>query len=1342
MIRLAKSTSILLVIFTILLTTFLPAVPVAAWSTSPTENTPVCTAADGQERPQLVSDSSGGAIIVWMDDRGVDLNIYTQRVNDSGSVLWTDNGTAICTAGSTWEPQLVSDGSGGAIIAWEDYRSLSHVDIYAQRVNASGSVLWTDNGTAICTETNNQEYFQLISDGSGGAIIAWVDKRSDSGDIYAQRVNASGSTLWTDNGTAICTAADYQDYPQLVSDGSGGAIIAWQDNRSGNYDIYAQRVNASGSAQWSDNGTAICTEVFSQYSSQLVSDGSGGAIIVWEDQRSTYLDIYAQRVNASGSAQWSDNGTAICTAAFSQRNLQLVSDGSGGAIITWQDQRIDTGDVYAQRVNASGSAIWSDNGTAICTATNHQSNAQLVSDGSGGAIITWQDQRSGSNNDIYAQLVNASGSAIWSDNGTAICTAAFNQYQPQLVSDGSGGAIITWMDYRSGNWDVYAQMINSSGDLGTPPDISVSPTTIDFGFVTTGSSSSAQTVTISNDGIDNSLNIGTITIGGTNAAEFSKQNDTASGQTIAPGGSATLEVVFSPSSAGAKTASLSISSDDPDEATVTVILSGTGYPENIPICTEVFSQYSSQLVSDSSGGAIIVWEDSRSGNRDIYAQRVDSSGSTLWTDNGTAICTAANDQNRPQLVSDGVGGAIITWEDYRAGSHYDVYAQRVDASGNTLWTDNGTAISATTNYQKHPQLISDGSGGAIIAWEDQRYGGLPDVFAQRVDSSGNALWTDNGTAICTANERQTDLQLVSDGSGGAIIVWEDWRGGMNNTSVYAQRINTSGSALWTDNGTAICTAAFNQYRPQLVSDSSGGAIIVWQDYRGGSNFDIYAQRINTSGSTLWSDNGTAICTAPDRQEVAHLVSDVSGGAIIAWDDYRKGNNWDIYAQLVNSSGSLGLPPDISVSPTMINFGSVATGSSSSAQTVTINNDGTDNGLSIGTITIGGTNAAEFSKQNDNASGQTIVPGGSATLEVVFSPSSAGDKTATLSIPSDDPDEATVTVSLSGNSPSPSPPPDDGEDGGVIHTYSYIDVLGKKHTLITDYIGGVYKSVEATSPDGTLTMNIPKNTVIKDKNGRGLHTLNVAVNDNPPPTPEDKNIIGLTYDFEPAGATFNPPITLSFKYDPKTLPEGIAEEGLVLAFFDKEAGEWIELECTVDTENHTITALVSHFTDFAILGTVPPLPPTVPSPPSPPAPAAFSVSNLTVSPTEVKAEEPVTITVSVANSGGTEGSYEVVLKINGVEEAEETVTVAAGKSTEVSFSVTKADAGSYNVVVDGLSGGFTVTAPATPVPPTPSGEEEEKVPAPAKTFNWPLVIGIIAALIVVALLTFFLVRRKA
>ena len=111
-------------------------------------------------------------------------------------------------------------------------------------------------------------------------------KRGDS-DIYAQRVNASGVPQWTADGVALCTAANYQAYPTIVSDGAGGAIVTWQDGRSGYRnsaaDIYAQRVNALGVPQWTADGVALCTAASSQGSPTIVSDGAGGAIVTWQD---------------------------------------------------------------------------------------------------------------------------------------------------------------------------------------------------------------------------------------------------------------------------------------------------------------------------------------------------------------------------------------------------------------------------------------------------------------------------------------------------------------------------------------------------------------------------------------------------------------------------------------------------------------------------------------------------------------------------------------------------------------------------------------------------------------------------------------------------------------------------------------------------------------------------------------------------------------------------------------------------------------------------------------------------------------------------------------------------
>ena len=341
---------------------------------------------------------------------------------------------------------------------------------------------------------------------------------------------------------------------------------------------------------------------------------------------------------------------------------------------------------------------------------------------------------------------------------------------------------------------------------------------------------------------------------------------------------------------------------------------------------------------------------------------------------------------------------------------------------------------------------------------------------------------------------------------------------------------------------------------------------------------------------------------------------------------------------------------------------------------------------------------------------------------------------TANFQNDHPEEINLTVYIApavgggggGGGGAPPPPA----------TYIETKLFGTGKSFPTSQSGEIMETIEGTSEDGTLALTIPEGTIALDEGNNPLGNLEITPDASPPPPPENASIIGLAYDFEPKGATFNPPIEVEYTYDPDDLPGGVAEENLVLAYYDEDKGEWVELPSTVDLVTHTITASVSHFTTFAIIAAPPP-------PSTAAAPAAFSVSSLSIQPAEVQPKEAVTITVSVANTSGTEGSYTVVLKINDVKEAAKSLTIAADSSQSVSFSITKEDAGSYRVAVDELSGSFTVIAPAPPVlvSPAPVSPTPVSPAPPAKPIKWPALGGVIVGVVVVGLLIFFLVVRK-
>ena len=318
-------------------------------------------------------------------------------------------------------------------------------------------------------------------------------------------------------------------------------------------------------------------------------------------------------------------------------------------------------------------------------------------------------------------------------------------------------------------------------------------------------------------------------------------------------------------------------------------------------------------------------------------------------------------------------------------------------------------------------------------------------------------------------------------------------------------------------------------------------------------------------------------------------------------------------------------------------------------------------------------------------------------------------------------------------------------------------------FLSEYMGspGVFnRDVSLRAYDGICTLIIPQGTVGKTKEGWALSyiILKPLQPDEPkPPAPTAGSLISGIYRLEPDGVTFNPPIRITMLYREDRIPAGINEKDLVIAFWDNTQNRWVILEDSkVDTEKNLITASLSHFSNYAIIWREPA-----------PAPAAFILNQVTVSPQKVQPGEMVSIQASVKNTGGSSGSYTVVLKINGVEIDRKEITSAPEQTNLVSFTVRETSPGTYNFEVNGYSGKFEVAAvPASttsapsPLPSSPVITASLSVsPAPSQTqstpggsseienpqsFDWKMVAALAGLIIVGIVLTIVIIsvnRRK-
>ncbi len=187
------------------------------------------------------------AYLAWQTQKKTK-EIYHQIINLKGKMLWTRGGRlATHLKGNQINAEAIFSDST-VILSWTNDRE-DDKDIFIQKYNLKGKPLWNKNGIPVIRFHGEQFGQKIIGDNKGGAIVAWVDLRLEStyANIYAQRINEAGKIIWDSLGVAV--ASNYntpKSYLSLIPDESGGAIAAFKNYRNGSSIIYGQKIFNNG----------------------------------------------------------------------------------------------------------------------------------------------------------------------------------------------------------------------------------------------------------------------------------------------------------------------------------------------------------------------------------------------------------------------------------------------------------------------------------------------------------------------------------------------------------------------------------------------------------------------------------------------------------------------------------------------------------------------------------------------------------------------------------------------------------------------------------------------------------------------------------------------------------------------------------------------------------------------------------------------------------------------------------------------------------------------------------------------------------------------------------------
>lgn len=311
------------------------------------------------------------------------------------------------------KPQLAActDGADGAIVAWQEGGGGI---VRAHHILASGDVdvTWPAGGRVACSVADARPYLEAVSDGAGGAYIAWLENLSstafDSADLYVTRVGADGqiATGWPARGRLVGSIG--YTLPDVAEDGSGGIYIVWPEFSSANVDWFQIRALHLGpdnqpAGGWSGGPVSVSglqTSMTEDLWPQVVRASDGGAFIAWCQ---TASPAGTQRLmgiapNGDPAPGWSQGGIAF--AAFGDQIMGVpvrdpligMARSTGGDLFVFSGSRLDYGgnELRLRRLQEDGNPApgWAAAGQLVVTDTFEPFGAlDVLSDGLDGAIL-------------------------------------------------------------------------------------------------------------------------------------------------------------------------------------------------------------------------------------------------------------------------------------------------------------------------------------------------------------------------------------------------------------------------------------------------------------------------------------------------------------------------------------------------------------------------------------------------------------------------------------------------------------------------------------------------------------------------------------------------------------------------------------------------------------------------------------------------------------------------------------------------------------------------------------------------------------------------------------------
>ncbi len=682
----------------------------------------------------------------------------------------------------------------------------------------------------------------------------------------------------------------------IIAAGGGTIYVVWQELRADEGDIYAQQIDADGNRLWpvsirinSDLGRARQTAPAGSV------DPNGNLWVTWVDSRNSDRHIYVQQINPQGTKRWPNDipvglpATAPTATNIDQGSPAIALMADGSAVVTWHDNRRGDDDIYSQQVSPTGILQWPED-LRINTDGSQQAQTDPVvtTAANGELLVSWLDQRVG-NGDIYVQRLSAGGTLVQKEQKVNSPTT-FAAQKPAIHQSGND-SVIAWIG-TDGN--VYTQRLNAANQLlwaaprpvnqrNQPAAIDTSPALVqlaDYSVVVAWQRDQADLIVGQRVGTDGTLLWpGDLNLSGAHAALANS---------FMPPGLAHLDGMLF------------------------VAWTDRRLDQNGDIFLQSFNtggqlQWNTAAhISDAAGAVrqqqptvtalhddtVLVWQDWRSETPALYMQTFSPAGIPRWA-NAIRVFSEAGAVEAPPIADVATNGNHISvvWADKR-GDLSMVYLQQFDRAGNRLLPlpYRVAGQSAADAPQSNPKVGMDQQGHTYVVWEELHNNEYL-IYGQELDPALNIR-----SAALIAKGRLPDLAVTDDGL--LQLVWLALFG--NDADVYTKQLRDFANPASVGNKLVNhLDGRADLFNPPAVAlDTSGNAAVVWVDRRSSG---VYVQRFADGATAMWQANRLVNSIPGTFSTTPDIAVTEDGTSVIVWQDFIAGEE-TIFAQSLDPQG--------------------------------------------------------------------------------------------------------------------------------------------------------------------------------------------------------------------------------------------------------------------------------------------------------------------------------------------------------------------------------------------------------------------------------------------------------